>query len=432
MYAVAAKPFLGNFLLQVATSLSSSTPDDPNSHVSDFRSQPHHSGDDSSRPLMDESENSTLSEPSTVMAEESTEGTLKNSGRLQIVPWQYNGNNTIRTFSEIVGNIIGTARGRISAAFQRLFTPIRQRRQGYFHQQPTLLKVEKELTINENVEMSKVDLSTAYLETKGAEENIEANNTAKSIEPELQLEDESSEQRVSFQLDKQSTVETSALVKNTRPLKRFFLKRLERFAKRLNETRKQFRARTIRIVGSLIPLLLLDEETRSRGMVNLLDIDSSNVTWGYYNSDEKNVQNKFPLPKQLSRVSNNLLSLNADRSERAILALQNAFFKYAKLIINGTNNVSLAENRTSLPDEFDPKEGSNFSQDVTDDEDKKEIEDEYDIEEESVSSRASFNSAARRFNVRNMETIGILILEMFGSIAGLTWGALQQLQKYFQ
>ncbi|XP_065078095.1 arginyl-tRNA--protein transferase 1-like [Ochlerotatus camptorhynchus] len=502
VHIIAAKPFLENLLLQVATSLSSSTPDDPQSHVSDFRAQPkaNSRSDRYEVDSTDEGKNNTTTEQTDTLP---STGILWNSNGFRLFPW-LRSNNVTEMYSDIIGNIIGSARERITVAFQRLLSPLQRHRQQPHHQEQqhrsdfgsneidaasanlmnSLIKNETSKTNSSNVatdvngesklfvnaseiQSEKMDHEPVIKETvissdapcQTKNNNNQVETTSEFVGLALPIE-ESNQPKVSFQLDNDYAFETNeSVIGPIQPEKGFLAKRLEHISKRLNETRNQFRARTIQAVSSLVPLVHLVTERRGRKIVNSLETATTNGSLENYSTAKNNEENNFPLPPHLSRLSSNLLALHPRSKERrAALVFQNAFNKYAQLVINGRN--ASTGDGNSISNTIEQKEGNdNYStddagganiagEDVDDgDDDDEDDDDEYENKDDiagsigngtgeevidnNVSSRASYISATKRMNMQSVATVGILILEVFGSIAGLTWGAFNQLQLLF-
>ncbi|XP_021705707.1 cell wall integrity transcriptional regulator CAS5 isoform X2 [Aedes aegypti] len=512
---IAAKPFLENLLIQVAHSLSSSTPDDPSSHVSDFRSQPRADSRSENYEVepMDDDKNSTVSEQQDESTPTPPTGILSNVKGFRLFPWLRSNNNSTEMYSDIIGNIIGSARERITTAFQRLIAPLQRHRQLYHRQQEEQMQPHEKDAASENLmnpfirnETSKSTNSSNVAAVVDDESKL-FSNTSETPPPEKMNHDESAlgdkeissdavyqttenknndqvetssefvglalpieesnQPKVSFHLDSDYAFEAneSGIIGPIQAEKGFLAKRLEHISKRLNETRNQFRARTIQAVSSLVPLVQLVAERRRRGrkIVNSLETETTSggsMMLENYGTAKNNEENNFPLPPHLSRLSSNLLALHPRSKERrAALVFQNAFNNYAQLVINGRNastgdgnSISNTieqkdgnDNYSAGGDAGDDGEGgsdANNEDDNDDDADDDDDDDEYgnkddigiageEVIDNNVSSRASRISATERMNMQSIATVGILILEVFGSIAGLTWGAFNQLQLLF-
>ncbi|XP_029719201.2 uncharacterized protein LOC109404999 [Aedes albopictus] len=538
VHLTTAKPFLENLLIQVAHSLSSSTPDDPNSHVSDFRAQPRadsRSENYEVEPMDDDDKNSTVTEQQDEsLSPTPAPGILSNVKGFRLFPWQRSDNNSTELYSDIIGNIIGSARERITAAFQRLISPLQRHRQLYHRQQeqmqPHQSDAPSENLMNSLIknETSKTDSSSTTVATVVEDEfklssnaselpsqekmnhdesatkdkeissdavdqmaenknNDQVETSSEFVGLALPIEESNHQPKVSFHLDSDYAFEAneSGIIGPIQAEKGFLAKRLEHISKRLNETRNQFRARTIQAVSSLVPLVQLVAERRRRGrkIVNSLETETtSGGSVGNYGTAKNNEENNFPLPPHLSRLSSNLLALHPRSKERrAALVFQNAFNNYAQLVINGRN--ASTGDGNSISNTIEQKDGNgnysaggdaagdgvniggvgeegsanhvdgdnadNDDNDDDDDDDANDDDDEYgnkddigiagtvsaaageEVIDNNVSSRASRISATERMNMQSMATVGILILEVFGSIAGLTWGAFNQLQLLF-
>lgn len=480
----------------MATSLSSSTPDDPQSHVSDFRAQPKANSRSDRYEVEPTDEGKTNTTIEQTEAPPST-GILWNGKGFRLFPWLRSNNGT-EMYSDIIGNIIGSAREQITVAFQRLLSPLQRHRQQPHPQEHhsgsgssetdaasenlmnSLIKNETSKTNSSNVatdvngesklfldareiQAEKMDhepviketviSSDAAYQTKNKNNDL-VETTSESVGLALPIE-ESNQPKVSFQLDNDYAFETNeSVIGPIQPEKGFLAKRLEHISKRLNETRNQFRARTIQAVSSLVPLVQLVTERRGRKIVNSLETETTSGSLENYGTAKNNEENNFPLPPHLSRLSSNLLALHPRSKERrAALVFQDAFNKYAQLVINGRN--ASTGDGNSISNTIEQKEGNdNYStddagganiagEDDDDDHDDDEYENKDDIAgsigngageeviDNNVSSRASYISATKRMNMQSVATVGILILEVFGSIAGLTWGAFNQLQLLF-
>lgn len=164
----AAKPFLENVLIQVAHSLSSSMPNDPNSHVSDFRTQPRADSRFENYevdPVEDNKNSTATDEREDESPPASSTGILFNGTGFRLFPWLRSNDNSTETYSDIIGNIIGSARKRITTAFQRLLSPLRRHRQ-QFHSQP---EVEPQTHANDAPSESLMDSLKQYVEKKSTE-----------------------------------------------------------------------------------------------------------------------------------------------------------------------------------------------------------------------------------------------------------------------
>ncbi|XP_055609566.1 uncharacterized protein LOC129756664 [Uranotaenia lowii] len=515
-----AKAFLGNFLLQAATSLSSSMQDDPQSHVSDFRSQPKADSraDKYIGNLTDDSMNSSSTEQTGLlmtMPSGTTERELTSDENSLPSPFGRgtaelrNKSNNVELYSEIIGNIIGSARERITNAFQRFLTPLYRQQQVREHR----LKNDSEdndrkpESVDRNNSLAKLEADHRSLKKSGNYQLPEANEVSQkkdvpvstnngsiSLEANYRLIDDkklvnesapkddfdipssveaNTKSTTAFQLNSNPTSDsylTSIGIASTtsRPSRAFVVKRIESISQQLNENRIQLRNRTIEAFGAIVPYLRLIVARSGRLRAsNFSESDATSGTHIKSSMTQPGEEINFPEPLPLSRLSHNLLSLNSNSRHRARLALQNAFNKYARLVINGKN--ASTDNGNSIPNSSTRKEGNNNyftnvdrDDDSSDDAGGDDDTDDYvgirtinnerddtgsmdemarssgsigngeEIIDNNVPSRASYISSAKRMNMAGVETVGILILEVLGSIAGFTWGAFNQLQLLFQ
>ncbi|XP_062554448.1 uncharacterized protein LOC134219660 isoform X2 [Armigeres subalbatus] len=502
-------------------------PNDPNSHVSDFRTQPRADSRFENYevdPVEDNKNSTATDEREDESPPASSTGILFNGTGFRLFPWLRSNDNSTETYSDIIGNIIGSARKRITTAFQRLLSPLRRHRQ-QFHSQP---EVEPQTHANDAPSESLMDSlkqndtsslagatgvqdafklfsntsetvppeqidhdksanipkehssDSVYQTTTGNKNNDQVETSSEFVGLAMPIE-ESNQPKVSFHLDSDYAFEAneSDIIGPIQPEKGFLAKRLEHISKRLNETRNQFRARTIQAVSSLVPLVQLVAERRRRGRKTVNSLETKTTSGGTvlpenYGTAKNNEENNFPLPPHLSRLSSNLLALHPRSKERrAALVFQNAFNNYAQLVINGRNastgdgnsisntieqkdgndNYSIGEDAGYSANSATGENGNEDDHGDDDDDDNEENDDddndEYgnkddigiagagtaaageEVIDNNVSSRASRISATERMNMQSIATVGILILEVFGSIAGLTWGAFNQLQLLF-
>ncbi|XP_058821096.1 uncharacterized protein LOC131683276 [Topomyia yanbarensis] len=453
VYAVAAKPFLGNFLLQTVSSFSSSA--DPKSYVSDFRTQQNAVD----RTVIHEMHPSDYSKNS--------ETAINKMGTSSIVGTQHrDGELHPELNTKKINKIFGLARERLTGAFHRLFnvdssTVMKNTSNPFIVGSNTFVKhdeldgneailsdsLNSKAVVNDRVKYSsnmgpgydlRVDISNSVYKNKD-----QSNETTESISDLMKVTLPVEEQIDPDELTKFGGDFNSDLNNSTvtcpQQKKGFIIKRLENIIKRLNNTRHQFRTRTVHAVVKLIPLV--------HSVVNK-EIYKKKPAGRFLENGRKPKTkdgNEYSMPFRLSKLSHNLLAFNEKSKEQASLVFQNAFNRYAQLITSGMNTATDVNN--SISKEAQQKERiDNYSTvDTGRNNVVKNDDDSYENNARSdrmatdkkaidvnVSNSANYVAASKRMNLQKIEMVGILILEVFGSIAGLTWGAFNQLQLFFK
>ncbi|XP_055639519.1 uncharacterized protein LOC129777316 [Toxorhynchites rutilus septentrionalis] len=416
-----SKPYLGNFLLQAASSLSFAPPDDPQSHVSDFRTQP------KANSRMDIVEgdkqiNVDMMESSITTTE------MPQNREPSLLPEWINNNGTNMYYGKI-GGIIRSARERISMGFQRLSARLRNSSErfndflttGAFRymnikgiRSTTETSAEIDFKPLNNMNTSETDLKTMSTAVDDP------------LQPIYQLERRENEQRnnAAYQLaflinNPKQTIDPLQLFNNntsgknhpttlTIPKKNFLAGRFQNITKHLNETRNLFRNRTIKAIATLVPLVVLATKRKGYGTGNTMETGHTNeflTNLGMETNDN------------VSQLSSKLSDSHSNSDRNAPTDEGKLFSNSSEPNRDHSNNQD--EARKNYDDDYQKKDNFVGSSRI-------------DVEDVFDPSHASYSSAAKKMNLQSMGMIAIIVLEVFGSIFGLTWGALNHLRLLFQ
>ena len=198
--------------------------------------------------------------------------------------------------------------------------------------------------------------------------------------------------------------------------KTFLGNKVENFAKRYRRKKENIK-NIVRL--AVTPLLLLWNSMNENS--NITENNQLNRLENLMDA-RNNGENNSILSSHFLRLTNHLLRMNKHTREESVKAIRSAVEKYARLVVNGTNvplnGIDNSVETTRVTDDIDFVKNKETGK-CSDSDDGDEAEEDMDDTEDQMSSKAP------------TEVIGILLLEIFGSVVGLSWGIINQIQDFY-